>query len=239
MQRQITMQKSNAQLLQAFNHEGAWAPVRSTLLTTTTPWSSGGMWYNIDRLDLRGLLAGKENGVLFNNIVLQESGTPYQRDQDDPSEGTLIWMCDLLTTYKPSEEEISRYFRGLTEESIMPSFIRGDVNISSPTLAVEPHNPNEVVWGLWRMFDLDTTSKVTDTLYELKLSSSGYFGEGDAVVSPHVYWTRVVWGLNSKLASPAGGKGLTIPASNLVMQGTALELTVPQEITQMMRASGR
>lgn len=239
MQRQITMQKANAQLLQAFNTEGSWVPVNSALLTTTAPWSSGGMWYNSDRLDLRGLLAGKENAVQFNNIVLQESSIPYQRDLTDTREGTLIWVCDLVTTYEPTEEEISRYFRGLTEEAVFPSFIRGDVNISSSALGVEPHNPNQIIWGLWRIFDLDTTTMVTDTLHSLKLSSSGYFGEGDPVVSPQVYWTRVVWGLNAKLTSPAGGKGLTIPASNLVMQGTALELTTPQEITQMMRASGR
>jgi len=233
------MQKANAQLLQAFNTEGSWEPVNSALLTTTAPWSSGGMWYNKDRLDLRGLLAGKENGVQFNNIVLQESSVPYQRDMTDAREGTLIWICDLVTTYEPTELEISRYFRGLTEEAIFPSFIRGDVNVTGAPLAVEPHNPNQVIWGLWRMFDLDTTSTVTDTLFNLKLSSSGYFGEGDPVVSPQVYWTRVVWGLQAKLSSPAGGKGLTIPAANLVMQGTALELSVPQEITQMMRASGR
>ena len=239
MQRQITMQKPNAPLLQAFNTQNGFIPVNNALLTTTSPWSSGGMWYHQDRLDLRGLLAGKENGVLLNNIVLQESLPFFTKDNNDLTEGNTVWVCDLITTFEPTEGEIAQYFRGTDQTNIFPGFIRGNVNISGTALDVEPGNPNQVIWGLWRLFCLDSTTKVTDTLFRNKLVDSGYFGEGDPIVSPRVYWTRVIWSLNSKLSSVQGGKGVCVPSSNLVMQGVTLDMTTPQEITQMMRASGR
>lgn len=233
MQRQITMQKPGAALLQYYNTENGFIPIPSSYAV------GGGMWYNIDRLDLRGLLAGKENSVLFSNIVLQEDLPVSARESNDVTEGVQIWVMDMLSTYKPTEKEIASYYRGFEAENVLPGFLRSHVNISSSAIDVEPHNPNQVIWGLWRLYGLDSTTKLTDTLFRTKMIDSSYFGEGDPIVSPKVYWTRVAWALRADQTGPAGGKPLVLPAANLVMQGTALELTTPQEITQMMRASGR
>lgn len=233
MQRQITMQKPGAPLLQYYNTENGYIPVPSSYSV------GGGMWYNIDRLDLRGLLAGKENGVLLSNIVLQEDLPIVLREANDPSEGSHQWVCDIISTYKPTEKEIAQYFRGLEAENVLPGFLAGRRNISASTIDVEPHNPNQVIWGLWRLFALDTGTKTADNRWRTKMVDSSFFGEGDPIVSPQVYWTRVAWSLLSDQTGPAGGKPLALPAANLVMQGTALEMTTPQEVTQMMRASGR
>jgi hypothetical protein len=93
----------------------------------------GGMWYNIDRLDLRGLLAGKENGILLTagkengilltNIVLQEDLPIVLREANDATEGSHQWVCDLITTFKPTEKEIARYFRGLEASNELPGTI--------------------------------------------------------------------------------------------------------------------
>lgn len=233
MQRQITMQKPGASLLQAYNTENGYLPVPSSYNV------GGGMWYNIDRLDLRGLLAGKENGILLTNIVLQEDLPIVLREANDATEGSHQWVCDLITTFKPTEKEIARYFRGLEASNELPGFLAGRRNISSSTIDVEPKNPNQVIWGLWRLFALDTGTKTADDRFRTKMVDSSFFGEGDPIVSPRVYWTRVAWSLLSAATGPAGGKPLALPAANLVMQGTALDMTLPQEITQMMRASGR
>ena len=66
----------------------------------------------------------------------------------------------------------------------------------------------------------------------LRTYTSGNFGGGEVMVSPQVYWTRIV-------IATSPDDTVYIPSANLHMAVNALDLNDGQEIIQMMRSSGR
>lgn len=223
------MQKPGARVLQAFNTENGYLPLNNTLLT------AGGTWYNITRLDLRGLNVSDRQGVVLNNIVLQEDRVPGINPNDDIANGVSCTVVDVLMTYEPEVEEIAEWPAGFYDVPLLPGFLPRRTN-SKVTVA----NPNQVVWGLWRTYASDTTVRLDDNdNLGMRQLQSGFFGEGNVLVSPFVYWVRVLYGDRTELSSPSGGVALVAPSCNLVMQGVAVELSEAQEVSQMMRSSGR
>lgn len=229
MARQITMQKPGARILQNYNTDSGYIPLNSTLIT------AGGTWYHITRLDLRGLNVSDRQGVILNNIVLQEDRVPGINPNDDPLNGVSCTVVDCLMTYAPDVEEIAEWPNSFYDVPLLPGFLPRRTNSQ-----VHAANPNQVVWGLWRTYASDTTIRLDDNNnLGMRQLQSGFFGEGNVLVSPFVYWVRVLYGDRTELASPSGGVALVAPSANLVMQGVAVELSEAQEVSQMMRGSGR
>lgn len=222
--RQFTMQNYGA-MLQNYNHSGSWEPLSSTLVSSPMVG-----WRNTQKLDLRGLLAGKETGVGISNAILQESGF-VQAPVAAREAG--IFILDMLTTVVPTDEMLADCYR-YNAEAVMPGFLHpiGVASLSSE----QSMNPSQVIWGLWRFFCKDANLNPKDT-FQMRVINSGYIGEGEPMVAPHVYWTRLVFGLDSITASTS--YPCLIPSANLVVLGEALDLTVPQELTAMMRSAGR
>ena len=61
---------------------------------------------------------------------------------------------------------------------------------------------------------------------------SGYFGQGDYAVSPTLWWTRIVYTASEEDV-------VVIPSANLLTNARAEKITVPMELSQMMRAAQR
>ena len=189
---------------------------------------AGFAYYNTQRLDLRGLLAGDEQGVGFSNIVLQEGGPLRFSNQN----GKSNLMCvDMLTTQRPTQDFLSEVFTQADLVGSFPGFLRPD---SAPVdgESSQDFTPSMVTWGLWRFFGIDGNTIIGAGLLPVKLLSSGYIGEGEVAVAPHLFWTRI-------LVPYQDTDVVYCPSANLVLRGAALDLSVPQEITQMMRAVNR
>lgn len=232
--RQLTMQNRGA-TLQNYNVADQWQPLNASLVSSPMV-----AWRNTQKLDLRGLLAGDETGLGVSNAILQETG-PVMLPVAVPEGGAMI--IDMLTTVRPTDEVLSYCYRGTSLEATMPGFLHSE-QLTGPTGPVDADtqsfSPSQVIWGLWRFFvkDRNLTSKGgASPSYVERVVSSGYFGEGETMVAPHVYWTRVVFGLASTTES--NNYPVLVPSANLVLIAEALDLTTPQEVTAMMRGSGR
>jgi len=197
--------------------------------TASAPNPAGFIYYITDQLDLRALLAGDESGIQLGSIILQEAG-PWAAAI--PGDRGYFMVIDMLTTQRPTEEFLAECWTQPALAGNMPGFLIPEsaaFNAKSP--GMQDFNPSQVIWGLWRLF---ATSGVflLGTNLASEVYQSGYFGTGEPVVSPGVFWTRL-------LVPYQDNDALTIPSANLVSQGLALDLSTPQEISQMMRAVQR
>ncbi len=237
--RQFTMQHHGA-TLQYYNTDGDWTAI--PVDSGANPWGVAAPmcgWYATKQLDLRGLLAGDESGINFANVVLQE---PQEIRALTSARETGIFMIDVLTTVRPTERAMAGWFRGVGTHGTGAGFLQspgtavgGKADATSQTF-----NPSQVVWGLWRLITTDPNVVLSDVglgTFGVRTLNSGYFGEGETVVAPALFWTRVIFGFKSD--NTAGAYPVFVPSANLVVLGEALDLTTPQEITQMMRASQR
>ena len=232
--RQLTMQNKGA-TLQNYNLVDQWEPISSALVASPMV-----AWRNTQKLDLRGLLAGDETGLGVSNAILQESG-PVMMPVSVPEGAAMV--IDMLTTVRPTDEVLSYCYRGVNLEATIPGFLHSNslTGITGPVDAeTQTFSPSQVIWGLWRFFVKDrnlTPVGGASPSFSSRVVSSGYFGEGETMVAPHVYWTRVVFGLAS--TTETNNYPVLVPSANLVLLAEALDLTTPQEVTAMMRGSGR
>lgn len=222
------MQNAGA-VLQAYNTPNSWEPLSVTLVPA--PMCA---WRNTQKLDLRALLAGNETGLVVSNAILQESGI-IQAPVIAREAG--IFVVDLLTTVEPTDEVLALMF-SYNQEGTMPGFLLSETQTT--TALTQTLNPSQVIWGLWRYFvkDQNLIAKAGATAsFMMRPAGSGYFGEGETMVAPHVFWTRVVFSVEG--TTTATSYPAIIPSANLVLIAAAEDLSTPQEVTAMMRSAGR
>ena len=189
----------------------------------------GHCYYIRDQLDLRALLAGKESGVQMTSLILQEAG-PYSAVIS--ADRGYFMIIDMVTTQRPTEDFIEMIWEQPSLPGHFPGFLLPDNALASDKSPDDQDfNPSMVTWGLWRQFAVTNTFMLGSNL-GLSVNQSGYFGTGEPVVSPGMFWTRI-------LVTYQDGDAITVPCANLVSQGVALDLSMPQEISQMMRAVQR
>jgi hypothetical protein len=189
---------------------------------------TGHCYFYQTKLDLRGLLAGSEEGLVLDAISLQESGPFTAPDLTE----SWFWTCDLLTTVKPRESVIANlYIRPDLSTNEMIGFLK-PVDVLSTLVSPDEQtfNPSQVTWGLWRLWGPSINFRTGTT--EWQVIQSGYMGQGDMAVSPSLWWTRV-------LVSGAEADVVINPSANLLSYGEGVNITAPQEMTAMMRGSQR
>ena len=219
--RQFTMM-SAGDIVANYQRRGEWRVIPVAEFS-----GAGCCYYTVNTLDLRALLAGKESGVEISAIIPQEAGpwTPVVAEFNG-----WFYTVDILTTVEPTEQSISNIFKQPDMSCDVPGFLSC---LDTPDLppTSQDLNPSQVVWGWWRYWATDRNATAgTNAL--AKGAQQGYFGEGETIVAPALFWTRIV-------VTMADTDSITIPSSNLVVRGMAVDLTMPQEITQMMRAAQR
>lgn len=189
---------------------------------------TGHCYFYQTKLDLRGLLAGNEEGLVLDAISLQESGPWTAPDLTE----SWFWMCDILTTVKPREDVIGKlYIRPDLSTEEMVGFLKPvDVLSTGVSPDEQTFNPSQVTWGLWRLWGMNAEWRSGQNLYQT--AQSGYMGQGDMAVSPSLWWTRVV-------VTNAEADVIICPSANLLSYGEGVNITAPQEMTAMMRGSQR
>lgn len=184
--------------------------------TNFTQIDPTGIYLYQEKLDLRALLEGGDSGrgLDFVNIALQEHFPWVQATWFD----TGAFVLDVVTTVRPSHEAMLNHVSGGNGLGFLP-----DITASTDHQVL---NPSQVLWGLWRKLQ---PSK--DAIDALTVVSSSNFGEGEIAVSPHLWYSRV-FAIDSQAS-------LWVPAANLVCNARMVKLNEPQEMGQMIRASGR
>ena len=114
----------------------------------------------------------------------------------------------------------------------VPGFLDPGVSLPVAGESFQDLNPSQVVWGLWRQLSTNGQFRFAPTEFATQTVQSGYFGQGEVAVSPHLWWTRIV-------RTTSNGDTLIVPSTNLVIYADAIALTEPQELSQMMRAGQR
>ena len=224
--RQLCPQIEGAQLS---NYQ---APGRWDVVPNADYDGLGCCFFQIQDLDLRGLVAGNERGLYLDTVSLQES-MPWRMPID--SEGAIIVAYDMLTTVRPTRHTIANVFiRPDTNTSVLPGFLfPADVLTTDWPPSEQTLNPSQVIWGVWRIFCNDSAYKLSPEWgTALRVLQSSYFGQGDYAVSPALYWTRIVVTLREIDVA-------NVPSANLLCNGRAENITTPQEVSQMMRAAQR
>lgn len=194
----------------------------------------GCCFYTTQDLDLRGLMAGNEQGLFFDSISLQES-RPWGVPVTEGIEQGWLMVYDMLTTVRPTRHTISETFvRPDTGTSVTPGFLFGaDVLTNEWPESEQTLNPSQVIWGVWRLFCNNMSYKLPETFgLGMSVLQSGYYGQGDYAVSPSLYWTRIV-------CTAAVEDVIVAPSGNLLTNARAEPISAPQEISQMMRAAQR
>lgn len=194
----------------------------------------GDCFFNIQELDLRGLLAGNEQGLYFDTISLQEA-CPWFNPVTEGVEQGWFMVYDMLTTVKPTRHTIAETFvRPDTGQNACPGFLLpADVATNDWPPDEQRLNPSQVIWGVWRCFANNMQFKLPETFgLGVTVLNSGYFGQGDYAVAPSLYWTRIV-------CSAAIADVVVAPSTNLLINARAEKISVPMELSQMMRAAQR
>lgn len=226
-ERQLCPQMEGA-LLGNYATVGQWDVMAAAAYT-----GMGCAFFNIQEIDLRGLMAGNEQGLYFDSISLQES-RPWANPVAVTEQGWVV-VYDMLTTVKPTEHTIANtWIRPDTGTSCAPGFLFG-ANASSTEWPPDEQtlNPSQVIWGIWRAFGQEMNFKLPEAFGNpLGIMQSGYFGQGDYAVSPTLWWTRIVYTASDEDA-------IVIPSANLLTNARAEKITVPMELSQMMRAAQR
>ncbi len=205
-----------------------WEVINSTLVTAPTV-----AYWNTQRLDLRGLLAGDETGIGISNVILQEAA-PVKLPTSNREGACMVFDC--LTTVKPTEENMARWFEGTTYVADVGGFL-APADFPEPTSSEQRFNPSQVVWGLWRWLVKDAVLSPKAGDFDSRTINSGYWGEGETIVAPNLYWTRLVFVLDN--TTQGSSYPVVMPSANLVVLGEALDLSTAQEVTQMIRAAQR
>lgn len=194
----------------------------------------GDCFFNRQELDLRGLMAGNEQGLFLDTISLQEA-CPWTVPVSEGVEQGWLIVYDMLTTVRPTRHTIAETFvRPDTGQNSAPGFLLpADIATNDWPPSEQTLNPSQVIWGVWRLFCNNMSFKLPETFgLGLSVLQSGYFGQGDYAVSPALYWTRIV-------CTADVNDVIVAPSANLLMNGRAENITVPMEISQMMRAAQR
>ena len=208
--------------VQNYSRQGEWQVV-----AVGDFLGSGCCYYMTASLDLRGLLAGDESGIEVSAVIPQEAA-PWQCVTSQFA--GWFYTLDILTTVHPTEESIAGWFKQPDLSSEMAGFLHPlDAPVHGPEH--QTFNPSQVLWGWWRYWGTDRNA-TTGTLSVATGVQQGYLGEGETIVAPALYWTRVI-------VTEATADAIMIPSSNLIVRGMAVDMSTAQEITQMMRASQR
>ena len=221
--RQFTLQKDTAQIKASGQDAG---PTWFEEAGSNWIWGGNGKYLsNQTKLDLRPYRESNDSRALdLLNITLQESPTWLN---GSTSIGLLV--TDLLSTVRLTPQTIQDQWE-LKTAGFLNTCARES---SSGTVGLQSSDqrltPSQVVWGLWRYFSQDSTLGSA-----LVNRASSYFGEGEIVVAPALYWTRIV-----SMYSPAEGSTMLIPSSNLVCHAAVIDISEGQELAQMARMAQR
>ena len=221
--RQFTLMAPGTQMA-----NGAFSPFQNSDWRGHLLPPAGGVYWFDTMVDLRGLLAdGKNRGLNPLSIVLQEAA-PIEFATED----TYCIVYDILSTVQLTRESIRALYASYSTPGNVPGFIEPGIATPQPGESMQDLNPSQVVWGLWRQLSTNGQFRFAPTEYATQTVQSGYFGQGEVAVSPHLWWTRIV-------RTNTDGSTLIIPSTNLVIYADAIALTEPEELTQMMRAVQR
>ena len=203
---------------------------------TDAPWevtpvaaATGQGYYVQAKLDLRALTSdpSSSRGVALANVSLQEAG-PWDITGGESERAIVVY--DMLTTVKPSEDGVlAPIWAGFSVPGLTPGFLDpvGGVDATEDN----PLNPSQVIWGYWRQMGVDRNIVGGTDMFTVTVGSS-YFGEGEILVGPSVWWTRFI----GTVADPTQ---VIAPSANLNCYAAAVSLTEPQQMTQMMRSVQR
>jgi len=185
-------------------------------------WGQAGKYIsNQTKLDLRPFRESNGSRALdLLNITLQESPTWL-----NGSTTVGILVTDILSTVRLTPETIQNQWEMKTA-----GFLNTRPKVSTGTQSTDQNlTPSQVVWGIWRYFDHDANLGTA-----VINRASSYFGEGEIVVAPALYWTRVV-----SMYSASEGSSMLIPSSNLVCHAAVIDISEGQELAQMARMAQR
>ena len=186
---------------------------------------TGDYYYYQSKLDLRGL---DDLGLQPLSITLQEGGIVSLHTAE-----TSAIVIDVLSSVRPTEESMAEWWVSINVQGNPPGFMPGAQTATFPTTQdTQSFNPSQVTWGLWRLFGINGTFRLSATDFPTQTISSGYFGQGEVQVPPSVWWTRLV-------VTDDDGTSIGIPSSNLVVYAAAHTMTEPEEMTAMMRSVQR
>ena len=198
-------------------------------IVATNGWEKRGnkMWYSA-KLDLRAFSEEENKGLDLLNVALQEGGIYAYSDTTDKYPSMLV--VDVITSVKMSQAAVMSVCDAMHETNF-PGFI-GDLKSTT-----QQFNTSQIIYGQWRAFaanqqlDFGTGSPWGEKA--LQVFQSGTFGQGDIIVGPHAYYTRIV-------AVNGGDNPLVYaPANIVVCSGALVELKGFQELNQMARMSAR
>jgi len=185
-------------------------------------WGGNGKYLsNQTKLDLRPYRESNGSRALdLLNITLQESPSWL-----NGSTSIGILVTDIFSTVRLTPHTIS-----LNWEMKTSGFLNTRPSGATGTQSTDQSlSPSQIVWGLWRFFDHDAN------LGQLLINrASSYFGEGEIVVAPALYWTRIV-----SMYSPSEGATMLIPSANLVCHAAVIDISEGQELAQMARMAQR
>lgn len=187
----------------------------------------GNVIYYEGKLDLRAFSDGENKGLDLLNIALQEGGPWTYTDSADATPSFLV--MDVITSVKMSEAAILDAVSDLSVLN-MPGFL------SDAKADNQKFNTSQIIYGQWRSFGTNTSLDLGASIYGqygMQVFQSGTFGQGEVIVGPAAFYTRVV--------AILGGTAPTIriPAANVVCSGAVVELAGFQELNQMARMSAR
>jgi len=217
--RQFTMQKdiANVKTLSSEDAGPAWFSAGGS----NWVWGGGGKWIsNQTKLDLRPFRESNGSRALdLLNITLQESPA-----WANGSSSLGILVIDILSSVRLTAQTIQNNY-----ELNISGFL-STVDTGTGTQSTDQSlSSSQVVWGLWRYFDHD------QNLQGLVVNrASSYFGEGEIVVAPALYWTRIV-----TMYSPSDGSTMLVPSANLVCHAAVVDISEGQELAQMARMAQR
>lgn len=211
--RQFTLQKDVAFVKVAGGPAGP-----ADFNSPSSDWVSKGKYeFNQTKLDLRPYYQANDTKALdMLNITLQE-GPIWANGSDEIG----LFTTDMLTTVRLSLRTIDRIGASL----VLPGFLSSTDVVSSAD-EQSKLSPSQIIWGLWRYFDHEATLGGRPLI----VRASSFFGEGEIIVSPALYWTRIVTQYGT-----SEGDWTNIPAANLVMHAAAVDISDGQEIAQMSR----
>lgn len=197
--------------------------------TPTNGWSTKAntMWYE-QKLDLRAFSQDENKGLDLLNVALQEGGVYCYSDSAD--EFPCLMVVDVITSVKMSQAAISDVCLEM-QITNFPGFI-GDQKANN-----QKFNTSQIIYGQWRAFaanqNLDFGTGSAWGEKALQVFQSGSFGQGDIIVGPHAYYTRIITTMGG--AAPI----VYVPANIVVCSGALVELKGFQELNQMARMSAR
>lgn len=217
--RQFTLQKDS--ILVKTNLEPA-GPTWAEEGGSNWVWGGAGKYLsNQTKLDLRPYRESNDSRALdLLNITLQESPSWL-----NGSTSVGILVTDIFSTVRLNAQTIQNQWEMKTA-----GFLNTRPTAQTGTQSTDQNlSPSQVVWGLWRYFDHDAN------LGSLLINrASSYFGEGEIVVAPALYWTRIV-----SMYSPAEGATMLVPSANLVCHAAVVDISQGQELAQMARMAQR